>query len=466
MIINLSKPRAEYFKDPTPREIVERVWQPQVGQQKFSVTRDLPRLAEQGKLAIGASSSLDDFLAEKYSYNSRTLVDTIDALRPDQLLILPFHYRFPAEVSRQVVVYNEDTLVKLDAVAVKRQLLKKGNIPKGSLSAKRKREVQWAPETVLRTAFDQLQLEGQIERTYSSYSWFGKDHHRRIVSLYRAIQGAELRAFQNFAAFTLMIPLMRKELREGKSAESGYSAALTAQQQEHRKRKIRRYETYLARKRAEGFSIAHYVKMLDVDFSDLIEPKGKTFGHRGGRMVQVPSRSRPEITYNIKYTSIPFLEEGDPRQYSMAWDLRGHCGCEDKTYRSDRRREDIDRGQDEDFFCAHEIAGLHTLVRVTEAEYTRGESPRRVMPLPLVLPTGEMMRYVERLRQQTLIVEKDLVSGEWTKHVLNSTEIENLLWKRVIAFGYDRNFTTDKTKLLAGGYDPHTDLITFRCSIY
>lgn len=288
-----------------------------------------------------------------------------------------------------------------------------------------------------------------MERELCAYSWFGRDNHRRIVSLYRAIQGAELRAFQDYAAFKLLIPRFKRELKRDKHEQT--KQPLTQEEREQREDKIQRYERYL-----KYHHNARQIQQLDATLNDLIEPIAIPFAYKTGRLFRVPSRSRVEKTYTVKLTSVPILREGDARGYSMVWELRGKCGCEDTLYRSDRRHQAVDRGQDEDFFCAHEIAACHSLRKIQE------KKEEGVRMLPFVLPTKSMMDFVDTLRYHTILLQFSEETERWSKHALNHTEIENLLWKKVIVDGFETCFTTDIGKFKEQRYDPHLDLIKFR----
>jgi len=457
MIIDLSKPREEYFNDLSVTEVLGQF----ISKEGPITINDVRRLNESGLVVTGTSEgSLDSLLEwEGHETDSLALVEQIDSLEPDQLLVLPPNYRIDAESSRQIQVYDFASLVKLDSAAVKRKLIGP-DAPKGRLSAKRKMQENWNPEKVISAAFNHLHenRDRLSEKVLAGYSWFGKDNHRRIVSLYRAIQGAELRAFQDFTAFRLVVPVMRKELQCGKSARSSYKEDLTPEQVVRRREKIQFYDRYKDKIRREGKPAGNYIRQLDARFSDLIEPSVKKFAHGTGRHVRVPSRSRLDRTYSIKLTGIPLVEPGNPVASSYVWELSGNCICEDKTYRSDRRRVKAFQGQDEDYFCAHEIASLHTLRRIHEV-YGDKEIPF----LPFVLPTEGMMKYVDKLRQQTIMLEQnDPDTRRTSKRTLNHTEIENLLWKRVMAQGYEANFTTNIGVFRSMRYDPHNDLILFK----
>ena len=175
-------------------------------------------------------------------------------------------------------------------------------------------------------------------------------------------------------------------------------------------------------------------------------------------MMRVPSRSQKDYKYYpIKLTDIPLLESEDPAQYSLAWELAGNCICQDKVYRSDRRKQAPDKGNREDFFCPHEIAATITLRKKYESGHKQ-----TINYLPFVLPTKEMMGYVEKLRHQTILLTYNQQTERWSKRSLNHTEIENILWKKVIADGYEACFTTNINKFKEQHYDPHLDLIQFR----
>jgi len=455
MIIDLSTTRKDYFEDLTVTEILRQF----ISRDIITLT-DLRQLNTAGKVVTGTKEGdLEQLLNLNYSIDSLSLAGKINTLSSNQLLVLPPEYRIDAEESRQVLVYDTDTLVKLDSIDVKRAVLGTEDVTKSRLSAKQKREFQWSPEKVITAAFNYLFEHRQqlAEHTFAGYSWFGKDNHRRIVSLYRAIQGSELRAFQDFAGYKLLVPVWNKEIRLNKSARSKYREDLSPEQLERRKEKVRKAERYLKSSRPEGKQANDYISRMEVSFSDLIEPVSRTFAYHGGRLMRVPSRSRPNLNYTVQLTGVPLIPLDDNRAYNLVWDLRGNCVCEDKIYRSDRRRTAVDRGNDEDFFCPHEIAALHTLRRMYQ-----DNSKENIPFLPLVIPTAGMMGYLDRLRTQTVLLVYNSHTERFSKRALNHTEIENLLWKKVMAEGYSACFTTDINLFKQQGYDPHLDLIRFK----
>ena len=212
MHINLLKSRKEYFANLSVSEILHHF----VNKSQVSVN-DVRQLYSEGKVVVGTKEgNLEKLLGLESESDSLALVSKINELSEDQLLVLPPNYRIDSNDARQVVSYSLDTIVNLDSAIVKRKLM--GDIiPRGRLSARRKQKEQWSPEKVVGAAFNHLyeNREELAEKVFSCYGWWGKDGHRRVVSLYRAIQGAELRAFQNFAAFKLKTRQFRKELRLG-----------------------------------------------------------------------------------------------------------------------------------------------------------------------------------------------------------------------------------------------------------
>ena len=450
MRIDLTKSRAEYFTDLTTAEILRQ----HIHKNGPITINNLKELDD--KVVATKEGSLEGLLKENYSVDSMHTVDLIKNSN-GRLIILPGEYRINSGDSREVIAYSHDSLVKLDVAHVKRAIMG-DKIPKGKLSAIKKQQYQWSPEKVISTACDYLHdnNEDLAEKIHSAYSWYGKDNHRRVVSLYRSIQGAELRAFQDFAAFRLLIPTMRKELRVGKVAKTGYKIDLTEKDKEERVAKVDRYQRYLRSMRREGRPARDYIRNLDVSFNDLIEFHGRQFNFGGGQKMRVPSRSKLDENYIIDLTNIPKLPVGDDRAYSMVWELSGNCNCPDKTYRSNRRRKAIDLGNDENFFCPHEVASIHGIKK----KYDHKKDVK-IEFNPFVIPTRETMEYLDNLRYNTVIVEKNPLTERFTKRSLNHTEIENMLWKKVMADGYEASFTTDMDRFRNERYDPHLDLIRF-----
>ncbi len=448
MIIDLSQPRSQYFENPTVTEILRQF----VPKETPITIADVRQLQQQGRVIVGTKEgTLESLLGEQRpGIDSLAVVQSIDQLPGDQLLLLPQEYRIDRGQAQNVIAYSQETLLKLDSSLVNKALLGE-QAPRRRLSSRQKEVFKWDPERVLAAACNGLQeqKEKYREQIFSSYSWYGRDNHRRVVSLYRAIQGAELRAFQDYVAYRLLIPTMKKEVRTGKQAKAG--TQLTLEELDSRKEKIERYERYVARR-----GLKRSLDKLKVDFTDLIEVQGKPFAYETALNMRVPSRATPPHTYVFSLTSLPIVMDGDPKAYSIVWEIRGKDNCADKRYRSDRRKVARFKGQDDDFFCAHEIAALHSVRKIYE------KKEKRIPFLPLVLPTASMMGYLEKLRWQTIMIVRNPETGRASKQALNHTEMENLLWKRVMAAGYEACFTTNIGKFKDQQYDPHVDLIKFR----
>lgn len=66
-------------------------------------------------------------------------------------------------------------------------------------------------------------------------------------------------------------------------------------------------------------------------------------------MANVPSRRKGKVRYDIKWISVPILDDDSKYRTAFTIDTRGH-GCEDKFYNKEKRKSNIVN------FCAHEIA--------------------------------------------------------------------------------------------------------------
>ncbi len=457
MIIDLSAERKEYFRDYTAAQIVRQF----CGEIKsFSVKRDLSQLDREHKLVIGtAEGSLDKLLDESYSLDSLSLVSKIEEAEPNQLIVLPLEYRIPSEEAREAVVYSRKTLINLDSVHVKRKIL--GSEAKsGRLSGKKKREHCWEPEKVLRAAINYLHenKEKVSEKVYSCYGWKDKNGRQRVVPLIRAIQGVELRMFQNLAAFKIIPPRADKEIKEGIKFKD--KSELTLEQIERRKQKVEWYKQIV-----EHRGLGDHIRRLNVSGWDLIEPEGIPFNFRTGRYVRVPSLTRPQelmqgqkitrLCYLTTLLDLPLASSGDPTAYSRVWDLEGICECKDFRYRSHRRKNSPVKGTPDVLFCKHLVGASWDLKSIHKND------ERGIPFLPFVLPTEAMESYLDKLRYQTIVLDKT-EEGNWTKRGLNHTEIERLLWSRAISRGYEACFATDPQKLVKTGDDPLLYLVRFR----
>ncbi|MBT4936107.1 hypothetical protein HOL21_00515 [Candidatus Woesearchaeota archaeon] len=464
MLINLDQQRGDYFANGDVTEILRKF----VKKEGPITVVDLREKSEDkgGIIAGIRSGELSQLLDFEYDSNrdidTMQLVERLDRMDDTELMVLPPDYRIRSKDTRKIVVYNLDSLVNLDSAIVKRTLL--GDvIPRGPLSRKRKEKEEWNPEKVLRTAMDNLHERKDTlkEKTFVGYKWKSTDGHAHIVSLYRSIMGAELRTFQNFAAYKLLIPTFRKELRLGKSSWSGYRVPLTSEDKEKKQEKVARYERHLKKRRKEGSPLFHYISQLDVDFKDLIEfdraePRSGTVRH-----VRVPSRSTTDGNkeegrfYKFKLTQVPVFERGNSGASGYVWEVRGTCPCPDIEYRSDRRGKPY-LGQNEEVYCAHEIAALHSLRKKLE------NKEFNVPLLPFVIPTQEMMEFTDKLRYQTILVERhDPNTVRASKRVLNHTEIERLLWAKVMRAGYEQCFTTDIGVFKERKINPQDYLVRF-----
>ncbi len=450
MIIDVHKPRSRYFLLPTVAEILRSYVSKDDGKSQITLN-DLKGLDDYGRVIVGTGEgSLDRLLDRDYSVDSLSLIERMDKNHDPKLIVLPPEYRIDLGQAQNIVAYSEKSLVLLDSMAVKKRLLGE-SAPDGPLSKKRKRQERWEPEKVIRTAFELLHEKKTkvIENKFSSYAWWGSDRHRRIVSAYRAIQGAELRAFQNYSAYKLIRPMLRKESRTGIRLKDG--TVIGEEGLSNIREKLVRYDKYIRSNNLQGI-----LNSMDVTIDDMIHAIGEPFAQGTGRIMRTPSRTLQRRFYEFKVTSIPALDTGDETAYSMVWDNRGYCSCRDKAFRSDRRIREAGTGQDEDFACAHFIGSMHTLRKMHD------KKDREIPFLPYMIPLKGMMDFVEQLRYNTIILVHSESTGRWTKRRLNNTEMENLIIKKVITDGYDSCFTADMDAVRRQHYNPDMELIKFK----
>ncbi len=459
MIIDLDKKRDEYFLDLDAAEITRKV----TGEEgRFVTASGLRKFAGEGKLVIGtAEGDLEQLLSGTgYLLDSLALAAKIDELPPDKLLVLPPGYRIPAEEARDAVVYSRKTIVNLDSANVKRMILGEEAKP-GRLSGKKKQEFEWEPEKALAAAFEYLHQHKDTlaERAYSCYGWHDKTGRLRVVPLIRAIQGAELRMFQNLAALKLIPLRLRRKIRGVRFAHD--KSEITGEQIEAFVKRIERYKKIVKQRGLEKA-----VGSLDVSGWDLMKTRGEPFNYETGHYVRVPSLTRPEElfqgekiirrAYSTILLNVPLFARNDPAAYSAVWDLEGLCECRDFQYRSLRRKNSAQKGMPDVLFCKHLVGAAWDLMSI----YKRKED-RTIPFLPFVLPTEGMARYTDRLRYQTIILEPT-EHGGWTKRALNHTEMERHIWDRVKLLGSAECFSTSPERLAEKGEDILTYLLRFR----
>ena len=393
MRLSIADGRKGYFEDWGPRRILlQFVDKEPKDPTTISDIRDLAKLE---KLVVGTpSGDLEELLTGEAQINPLHLATQIAMLPEDKLLLVPEHYRINAEGVRQVISYNVESLVRLDSARVREKL----GLPRGSSSipAKVRREYVLTPQKLIGAAFDILHehKEEFANEDFSCYSWLGKDRRRRVVSLYRAVQGAELRAYQNFAAYHLLIPLWRKQMRTGVKGKD--QQPLSDEERADKKEKVERYERWVHHNK-----MGTIINSLEAEWTDLIEPHARTFDWATSRSMRVPSRLSPPATYITDIHRLPRAQDDTAFAASVVWDMEGCCPCEDARFRDDRRAEKPYAGNSEVYFCAHQIATAHVLRKMYE------NKEQSVPFLPFVLPTKFMMDFVDRLRYQAIMITTD-----------------------------------------------------------
>ena len=301
----------------------------------------------------------------------------------------------------------------------------------GPLSVIQKEINRWYPERVLSAALGHLRDKGDryLEHTVLGYRWKGKDERTHFVPFMNAIEGAELRVFQNYAYQAIGVEIIRREIQTGQRDNDG--AELSKKQLEIRKKKLKKIEAYIARNDLKG-----YLKEFEARREDFIEQLGRPFDHGTGFVMVVPSRSDTSKVYKFRLLNVPVTRQRDPQACSIAWEVEDTAEPEERSFRSDRRKQSRGRGYSEVVHTPHGIAAYHTLRKI----YSARETGRKIWVSPFVVPTPQMMADVDKLRYQTLLVRRD--GGRTEKRSLNETEIGRIIGLEVMVRGYKPCFST------------------------
>jgi hypothetical protein len=439
MIIDLKKSKEKYFLMPSAKEILESF------KGNLGTIECLQDLSKSNNIIVCTDeNNLEKLLKNEYSLNHIKTCESINDSDSSTIIVLPPEYRINKKDANFFHNYTNNSLLLLDSIKSKKEYMI--NPKKGIISKKAKQNNLLSPEKVISSAFNSLSKDSKnIKKNLLSYSWWGLDRHRRIVSLYRSIQGAELRSFNIIAEFTINLP---------KLAYKYNNLVMNNNIPENNTKKLSTFINYYRNYLIKGNYLEN-INQFNVSTNNLIKIKGK-FAKGSGSYINVPSRKLNNLYYNLKITGIPQLDKKDILNYSQWWEIRGNCNCKNKMYMGDRRKTKPNIGNDEYFFCAHEIAAFHTLRKKDKT------NDKGINLLPFLIPTKETIDFLDRLRYQTVMLEYNENKDKWSLRTLNNTEMENILFKRTILKGYEQSFSSDINLFKEKGYDPTFDLIKFK----
>jgi len=145
----------------------------------------------------------------------------------------------------------------------------------------------------------------------------------------------------------------------------------------------------------------------------------------------VPSRSEKEM-HTVILGGVPFQELGE-RIFAEWVHLRSRSTVEAQQWYGDLAQ---DRANDELLFTPQDIAAYHTAV-------ARFPQDARPAINPFVIPTPGLASYVEKLRNNVVVLYKK-ENGEREKRNLNGTEKELLIWERTLY--HPDTFAVDNTQ--------------------
>ena len=149
---------------------------------------------------------------------------------------------------------------------------------------------------------------------------------------------------------------------------------------------------------------------------------------------QVPSRTEGKERYEIKFSSLPYVDS--PEKYAIAHSIFTDHSCKSKRF-SIRFRRMEDKESSKVFnFCAHDIAAY--------LQYIQGESEenKNIIPLQMsqfAIPTQETVDFYLRLRNNVLVEDKSIKAKDKLRK-LNDANEEIALWDFVKALGHDKTF--------------------------
>ncbi len=409
MIIDSRKKRSEYFQRPEAHEII-RSLVPELSSQPLR-GESFRKAAQNERVRAATAKGTIDSLFEKTTHDAT--IDALESASPEQLLILPAEYSIRG-IAHDIIAYSQNSLIKLDSRYLSRYVLGEAH---NRLSMKKKEELDWRFSRVIPAEFERRHEKEEFGNYLAGISWWGVgNNQRRVMSLYRSLQGAELKAFQDLAFFRL-----RNARASALKKRKGRFASFSDEEVEARLKKIERYSSHV-----ESRGLDSVLAKFDVSFTDLIEEAARPFGSYTNQSFHVPSSDGSQ--YFVEFTQIPANAP-----IGREWELRGSCECKDYRFQKNRRKT-RKWGQDEDYRCKHQEAALHAVRKL-------GNRYDYEMEFPGIFPLKPLVDIADTLRYRTLVVDGN------SKRSLGSTEIENLLLKLLVARGPQEYITCDPSEL-------------------
>jgi hypothetical protein len=453
MLIDLSKKRKDLFKGMSSSQIIKQ-YLPDDVKRISDLEKSLKQIEQEGNLnTFCESRQLKDIIDKNYTTNNHEIYNSLkEAIQKKQLFVLPIDYRIPKESAHDLVAYSQDSLIKLDSIHVQRELID-DRASYRPLSNLKKQKEKWIPEEVIPTAYkvarDMIDVNNQDKIT--SYSWWGNDRYRKVVSTLKCVEALELRVFANITEWKLMINSINKEFRTGKSNLN--QEILTQIKLEEKKEQRNSYIKLI-----QKYGLEKVVANLDTDFNDILAIHG-SFLEGTGQSVKMLSRSRLDDknmsikSYVFNLTQLPVLQKEDKRIYSQGWNIKGDCMCKDKMYRSERRKSQIYSAND-DFYCVHEILGLFFV------DYKLKNNDKQMHNLPFFIPNKKCIEFEDHLRYNTIILDEK--NGKPVARKLNKTEIERINNQIFVNEGIENFGYFNINKMREDKIDPHTYALNFK----
>ncbi len=304
-------------------------------------------------------------------------------------------YRVPASKTQFVTSYGYHNVVNALAANVLRSVYCTQN---SAISNTLFIQHQVTPEKVMQHLVKNLHGY-ESPKIAAGMRWRPTDGMLRVLSLYRAVQGMEMKALSDVAAYRYL---------DNKPHWADHAQQYASSNVD--------------------------LDTIPVEQRDLIIKAHAPRGHKHAWGMQVPVR-HGEGYHTVQITNVPVLPADDDRRFVMPFALRGRTDGRHEQMFREGRRHGKNYTKETKFLTAHEMAGYMAVATMSK------KKDERVWHGMVPYAKQQMLNFVDQLRHNVYIAENEEIRQ------LNGTEIENLMWRRIFQTNWEDNFTMDRDKL-------------------
>ena len=384
------KPRNSYFASKSVSEIltlqsggIERKGKSM--QSNVGYARAI-EIKNPGQVILGAigATNIDDLIERRFSLDRKEVVRKMSSTESlDKLIVLPSNYRIGGFEAQKVISYEQGTLVRLDSMKTKRQLVEdmdemlRKEFSSGSFSYKEMTGLNMTPELLISAAIKSI-AQDNFEKTRSGYAWKSpSDPGLHIVSLLRSIEGCELQMLQNYAAWKNM----PDKLRQSSSKKD--------------QGKLRRMEKVI-----EVYQAEPILDRLDLSERDLIEVTCRPRMQRRGWHLKVASRRDSNQEHYITIHNMPIyrsrqvMDSTLPLTWSVVANDSGNSEQQFRQGRRYNRRWHHSPTKQDVYFTANSIAAMHTVRKIHKYKPQGWQCAN----IPIMMPKKELQDFTNKMR--------------------------------------------------------------------